>query len=127
MEHAIRTACQIVGHPEVILVGPQAILGTYDESQLPAAATMSIEVEVLPIAESNEATANLTDLIQGIAGELSPFDQLHGFSIDGVDLQTAILPDRWRDRLVRIKNANTAAPSGEPRLTGLCLHKEDSA
>lgn len=36
LEHAIRTACQIIQQPEVIVVGSQAILGTYDESQLPA-------------------------------------------------------------------------------------------
>ena len=52
LEHAIRTACQIIQQPEVIVVGSQAILGTYDESQLPAEATMSIEVDILPIAES---------------------------------------------------------------------------
>lgn len=45
LEHAIRTACQIIQHSEVIVVGSQAILGTYDESRLPAEATMSIEVE----------------------------------------------------------------------------------
>ena len=47
LEHAIRTACQITGRPEVIVVGSQAILATFDEDQLPAAATMSIEVDVL--------------------------------------------------------------------------------
>ena len=125
LEHAIRTACQIIGQSEVIVVGSQAILGTYDESQLPVAATMSVEVDVLPIADTNEATAHLADLIEGIAGELSPFEELHGFSIDGVDLETAILPDGWRDRLVSVRNANTAAPSGEPQCTGLCLDKED--
>jgi hypothetical protein len=36
LEHAIRTACQIIQRPEVIVVGSQAILGTHDdESQLP--------------------------------------------------------------------------------------------
>lgn len=125
LEHAIRTACQIIGQPEVIVVGSQAILGTYDESQLPPAATRSIEVDVLPIADTNEATARLADLIEGIAGELSPFEELHGFNIDGVDLDTAVLPDGWRDRLVKVQNANTAAPTGEPQFTGLCLDKED--
>ena len=93
LEHAIRTACQIIQQTEVIVVGSQAILGTYDESQLPAAATMSIEVDILPIADSNEETARLADLIEGVAGELSPFEEFHGFSIDGVDLETAVLPD----------------------------------
>ena len=94
LEHAIRTACQILPASEVIVVGSQAILGTYDESQLPAAATMSIEVDILPIAETNDETARLSDLIEGVAGQLSPFEELHGFSIDGVDLETAVRPGR---------------------------------
>ena len=125
LEHAIRTACQIIDQQAVIVVGSQDILGTYDESQLPAAATMSIEVDILPIADTNVETARLADLIEGVAGEFSPFEELHGFSIDGVDLETAVLPDGWRDRLVKVQNANTAAPAGEPRFTGWCLDKED--
>ncbi len=125
LEHAIRTACQIIGAPEVIVVGSQSILGTYREDQLPPAATMSIEIDVLPIAESNDETARLADLIEGVAGEFSPFEQTHGFNIDGVDLSTPALPDGWRDRLVRVQNANTAAPSGKPQFTGWCLDKED--
>jgi hypothetical protein len=125
LEHAIRTACQIIEQPEVIVVGSQAILGTYDEHQLPAEATMSVEVEILPIAESNEETARLADLIEGVAGEFSSFEQVHGFSIDGVDLDTAVLPEGWRGRLVKVQNENTAAPTGEPRFTGWCLDKED--
>jgi hypothetical protein len=35
LEHAIRTACQIIGRPEVIVVGSQAILGTFGEDELP--------------------------------------------------------------------------------------------
>jgi hypothetical protein len=125
LEHAIRTACQIISAPEVIIVGSQAILGTYREDELPAAATMSIEVDVLPIAENNTETARLADLIEGVAGELSSFEQMHGYSIDGVDLDTAVLPEGWRDRLIRVQNANTAAPSGQPQFTGWCLNKED--
>lgn len=89
------------------MVGSQAIPGTYREDQLPAAATMSIEIDVLPIAESNEETARLADQIKGVAGEFSPFEQTHGFSIDGVDLTTSALPDGWRDRLVKVQNVNT--------------------
>jgi uncharacterized nucleotidyltransferase DUF6036 len=125
LEHAIRTACQIIDVPEVIVVGSQAILGTYREDQLPAAATMSVEIDILPIAKTNAETARLADLIEGVAGELSPFEQLHGYSIDGVDLTTSALPNGWRERLVRVQNANTAAPSGRPQFTGWCLDKED--
>jgi hypothetical protein len=125
LEHAIRTACQIIGRPEVIVVGSQSILGTFREEELPPAATMSVEVDILPIADGNDETARLADLIEGVAGEFSPFENLHGFSIDGVDLQTSALPDGWRDRLVKVQNANTAAPIGEPQFMGWCLDKED--
>jgi hypothetical protein len=125
LEHAIRTACQIIGRPEVIVLGSQAILGTYREDELPVRATMSAEVDILPIADSNEETAQLADLIEGVAGELSPFEELHGFSIDGVDLETAVLPEGWRGRLVKLQNANTAGPGGEQQFTGWCLDKED--
>ena len=103
LEHAIRTACQIIGRPEVIVVGSQAILGSFREDELPGQATMSSEIDILPIADSNEETARLADRIEGVAGEFSPFEQLHGFSIDGVDLQTSALPEGWRDRLIKVK------------------------
>jgi hypothetical protein len=105
LEHAIRTACQIIERPEVIVVGSQAILGSFREDELPADATMSVEVDILPIANSNDETAHLADLIEGVAGEFSTFEQLHGFSIDGVDLETSTLPDGWRGRLVKVQNA----------------------
>lgn len=125
LEHAIRTACQIAGLTEVIIVGSEAILGTYTEDQLPFYATRSVEIDVLPIADNTSEIARLADEIEGAAGEFSPFEQLHGFSIDAVDLQTSALPDGWRDRLVKVQNENTAAPSGEPQFIGWCLDKED--
>ncbi len=73
LEHAIRTACQIIGRTEVIIVGSQSILGTYPEEALPDLATMSMEIDMLPIADTNEETARLADDIEGVAGELSPF------------------------------------------------------
>ena len=57
LEHAIRTACQIIGKPEVIIVGSQSILGTFSEDQLPADATMSVEIDIIPIADDNAETA----------------------------------------------------------------------
>jgi hypothetical protein len=125
LEHAIRAACQIIERSEVIVVGSQAILGTFREDELPGQATMSSEIDILPIADSNEETVQLADRIEGVAGELSPFEQLHGFSIDGVDLQTSALPEGWRDRLVKVQNANTAEPAGGLQFTGWCLDKED--
>jgi hypothetical protein len=86
---------------------------------------MSAEIDILPIADDNTETARLADLLEGAAGEFSQFEELHGFSFDGVDLETSALPAGWRDRLVRVQNANTAAPGGAPQYTGWCLDKED--
>jgi len=75
-------------------------------------------VDILPIADTNAETARLADLIEGVAGEFASFEERHGFTIDGVDLDTAVLPKGWRDRLVKVENANTAAPAGSPQFTG---------
>jgi hypothetical protein len=64
LEHAVRAACQIIDRREVIVVGSQAILGTYDEDQLPAGATRSVEIDILPIAADAEETGRLADLIE---------------------------------------------------------------
>jgi hypothetical protein len=125
LEHAIRAACQIVDAPAVVVVGSQAILASYREEDLPDEATMSMEIDILPIAEDHQEAIRLGDLIEGAAGEFSPFGDAHGFSIDAVDLSTAVLPEGWRDRLVKVQNANTAAPSGKPEFVGLCLEKHD--
>lgn len=125
LEHAIRTACQVTGLTEVIIVGSQAILASYTEDELPFYATRSAEVDVLPmVADANEIQF-LADQLEGVAGELSDFAELHGFSIDGVDLETAVLPEGWRGRLVKVQSSNTAAPSGYPQFIGWCLDKED--
>jgi hypothetical protein len=109
----------------VVVVGSQSILGSFTEDELPTEATMSTEIDILPLGKDGTETARLADLIEGVAGEWSPFEEQHGFSIDGVDLETAVLPNGWRDRLIKVQNANTAAFSGEPQYTGWCLDKND--
>jgi len=125
LEHAIRAACQITSQLEVIIVGSQAILGTYPEDELPRLATRSLEIDILPITDDNNDSIRLAHLIVGVAGEFSALEQLHGFSIDGVDLTTSALPEGWRTRLVKVQNENTAPPSGQPQYIGWCLDKED--
>ncbi len=68
---------------------------------------------------------NSPTVIEGVAGEFSPYEELHGFSIDGIDLTTSALPEALRDRPVRVQNVNTAGPGGGPQFTGWCLDKED--
>lgn len=74
LEHAIRAACQIIEASEVIVVGSQAILGTYREEDLPSEATMPLEVDILPIADDNDEVLRLGDALEAQAGELSMFE-----------------------------------------------------
>jgi hypothetical protein len=71
LEHAIRTACQIIEQPAVVVVGSQAILGTFTEDQLPPEATMSIEVDILPMTDDNAETARLADRLVKVQNPMS--------------------------------------------------------
>lgn len=119
LEHAIRAACAILETDEVIIVGSQSVLGTWDEAALPARATQSNEADILSTSTNNERVAELADRLEGAAGELSHFHRTHGFYLDGVDLTTSILPEYWRDRLVPIRCSNTNF------CTGWCLEPHD--
>jgi len=57
----------------------------------------------------------LADIIDGSIGELSPFQENFGYYAQGVGPETAVLPDDWQQRLVKIKNENTDLK------IGLCL------
>jgi hypothetical protein len=61
LEHAIRTACQIAGLTEVIIAASQAILGTFNEDELPFYATRSLEIDILPIADDNGEITRLAE------------------------------------------------------------------
>lgn len=100
IEHLIRAAGAITQSNEIIIIGSQSILGSYPEA--PDALLQSREADLIPVQYPER-----TDLIDGVLGELSPFDETFGYYADGVDKTTAILPEGWESRLVRIANANT--------------------
>ncbi len=112
IEHLIRAAGAITESDEIIVIGSQSILGTYP--QAPDALLRSREADLIPIKYPERA-----DLIDGVIGELSPFDETFGYYADGVDKTTAILPDGWETRLVKIANDNTN------NIVGLCLEPHD--
>lgn len=90
--HAIRAACAIASVDRVIVVGSQSILGSFDTDQLPSVTHFSAEVDVMPDVADLDLMAELSDRIEGVGGELSSFEELHGFALDGVDLSTSVLP-----------------------------------
>ena len=115
LEHLIRASGHALGVDEVIVIGSQAILASVP-SGLPPEAVRSIEADILPIDDPDETKA---DLIDGLLGEASMFQETHGIYAQGVGQRTARLPTGWRDRLVRVDNENTGG------VTGWCLEPHD--
>jgi hypothetical protein len=57
-----------------------------------------------PFDDPNESKA---DMVDGAIGELSSFHESFGFYAQGVSVHTAVLPDGWRERVVRWSNNST--------------------
>ena len=101
LEHIIRAAVGITGATEIVVIGSQAVLGQFPDA--PPALLASMEADVYPRNRPERA-----DLIDGAIGEGSRFHEQFGYYAQGVGEATATLPRHWRNRLVRVKNANTS-------------------
>lgn len=117
LEHLLVVASQISGRENIVVIGSQAILGSYDESELPEDVTMSREAD---FAFWDDSTEEVSDRVDAAIGELSEFDEFHGYYAQGVSISTATLPAGWEARLVRYDTANGG-------VTGWCLEPHDLA
>ncbi len=116
LAHLLRAASRVVDRRDLLVIGSQSVLGTWDEEALPEAAVLSMEAD---LAVFDDPDGELADRISGAIGELSSFDQSFGYHADGVGLETAILPAGWRERLIVFD-----PPDAEPG-RGLCLEPHD--
>ena len=114
LEHVLRAAGAITGVSTWVVVGSQAILGAVPNA--PAELLVSQEADIY--APGDEAAS---DLVDGSIGERSPFHESFGYYAHGVGAETAILPSRWRERAVEVRNEATAG------VTGICPHPSDLA
>ena len=105
LEHIIRAAAVISGDDEIIVIGSQAVLGSFPDA--PASMLVSDEADVYPKNHPERA-----DLIEGSIGELSPFHETFGYYAEGAAPETALLPVGWEARLVPLHNANTRGAIG---------------
>lgn len=114
LEHAIRAACHVAEDDELLIFGSQAVLGSHPDA--PEDLRASIEVDVQPLNKPEAA-----DRIDGALGELSPFNETHGFYVQGVPIDAATLPLGWENRTIPV---NTPQTNGN---TGHCLDCYDLA
>jgi len=114
LEHLIRAAAAITGEDQFVFIGSQSILGQFPDA--PPELLISNEADLFSVRDAQAA-----DLIDGTIGEGSPFHQTFGYYAHGVAMETAVLPEGWKDRLIPISNENTGGG------TGLCLEVHDLA
>lgn len=116
LDHLLRAASQIIGERDLLVIGSQSVLGTWDEDELPPAIILSIEADLAPLDDPDEIKSTQ---IAAAIGEGSQFDRTFGYHADGVDVTTAVAPDGWRERLV-IRDTPATTPG-----RGLCLEPHD--
>lgn len=109
LAHILRAACQITHDGDVLVLGSQAILGAFDEDDLPRAASMSAEADIAFLNDPDRAKA---DQVDGAIGEDSAFHGTNGYYAEGVHVDVATLPRGWRDRLIQwdLQSSHPASP-----------------
>ncbi len=116
LEHILRAASRLTNEREFLVIGSQAILGSFSEDRLPPAAVRSMEADIAVFDDPDETKA---DKIDGAIGEGSRFHEEFGVYAQGVSVSTAVLPKGWQGRLVVLASANTQPGRG------LCLESHD--
>ena len=104
LEHLIRAAATVAGDKDIVVIGSQAVLGTYDEGDLPERVTFSREAD---LAFWNDSDEQKSDVVDGAIGEMSQFDETFGFYAQGVSIGTALVPAGWESRLVKLETPST--------------------
>lgn len=113
LEHIIRATGSITDDHEVIVLGSASVLSQFPD--LDERFVFSVEADVYP-----KNKPELTDLVDGSIGELSPFHTTFGYYAHGVSQETTgNLPSGWDARLIPIKNENTGG------VTGWCVEIHD--
>ncbi len=116
LAHIVRAAARIARDGDMVIIGSQSILASYDETHLPEEATLSVEADV---AFRDDPDATKADHVEGAIGEGSAFQSTFGYYAQGVTLETARLPAGWEERLVLLDRADTG--DGEAQ----CLDPHD--
>ena len=112
LEHVIRAAATIADDDEIVVIGSQAVLGQFPDA--PEELCRSMEADVWPRNHPER-----WELVDGSIGELSPFHETFGYYAQGVGPETAVLPDGWQDRFIRVESPRTRGA------VGLCLEIHD--
>ena len=116
LAHIIRAASGVTDDGKILVIGSQAILASYPDTELPLEATVSIEADIAFLDDKGEEKA---DQVDGAIGEVSRFHSEFGYYGQGVGLSTAKLPKGWEDRVVPFEWGDTGGAKA------VCLEPHD--
>lgn len=108
LEHIIR-ASSVITNDAIIVIGSQAMLGSFSEPPEEIAKSMGVDVYAL-------SDDGMSKMIDDAIGEDTIFHESYGYYARGVSSETAVLPDGWMDRLIDIRLEKSV---------GYCLSPED--
>lgn len=122
--HGIRAAREVLarqgGSGELVIMGSQSILAAYSPAALDLRLLFSAEVDVMPVADDAAEIERLADYLHGSLGQDSLFQATHGFHVDGVSIDTSVLPTGWVHRLIPATDPGSGA-------VGWCVDPHDLA
>ena len=95
LDHVLRAAGDLTGHKRFVLVGSTAIFAWHES--VPEIMALSREADLYASDVSDEEADRISDELENI-GQLSTFDETHGYYADGVSPYTAVLPVDWKER-----------------------------
>lgn len=102
--HAIRAARSVVEREgasgALVIMGSQSILAAFPASTLDRRLLMSAELDVMPVAADPVEVERLSDFLHGSLGQDSRFQEFHGVHVDGITIETSVLPSGWVHRLI---------------------------
>lgn len=114
--HVVNAAANVTAEADFIIVGSQAILGSHPDA--PPELLRSMEADLYPAA-----APELADEIDGALGDGSQFHRTFGYYAHGVGPETAVAPEGWHDRLIRVEIPARQGAGVQP--VGLFLEPHD--
>lgn len=115
-EHVVGAAANITRLDEFVVVGSQAILGSF--ADVPESMLRSLDADLYPLRAPAAA-----DDIDWALGDGSQFQLTFGYYAHGVGPETAKAPADWQSRLVR--HEIPPRPGSKRSPVALCLEPHD--
>jgi hypothetical protein len=116
LNHVVVAAARITGEEEFVIVGSQAILGSYPDA--PESLLRSQEADLYPRNAPEKAIT-----IEGNRGDGSRFHETFGYYAHAVGPERAKAPTGWESRLVVVDVP--ARVASDTRAVAFCLEPHD--